>query len=96
MADKFVVPLGARVKDSISGFEGIVTCRSVWLNGCVRVVITPTKLNKEGSIIPAEVVDEDQVTIIDASPDLRKEVQSKAATTGGDRPSIGRAADPQR
>ncbi|HLD91459.1 MAG TPA: hypothetical protein VI911_10720 [Patescibacteria group bacterium] len=37
----FAIELGSKVKSSISGFEGTVTCRSEHLNGCNRYWITP-------------------------------------------------------
>ncbi len=41
------VELGVKVKDTITGFEGTVTARCQYMNGCVQYEITPTTL-KEG------------------------------------------------
>jgi len=38
---------GSRVRDTVTGFEGIATGRTVWMNGCVRISIEPTEL-KDG------------------------------------------------
>ena len=33
--------LGDEVKDTITGFKGIVVARTEWLNGCARVTVQP-------------------------------------------------------
>jgi hypothetical protein len=33
--------LGDRVRDPISGFQGIATVHSLWLSGCVRLGVSP-------------------------------------------------------
>lgn len=46
------VMLGDKVKDRITGFEGIVTARTEFLYGCVRVNVTrQNKVDKEGKEI---------------------------------------------
>lgn len=45
----FVFALGDRVKDRVSGFEGIVFHRSEWLTNCNTYGVKPTKLDKKGS-----------------------------------------------
>jgi len=42
---KSTIKLGDKARDTISGFEGVVTCISDWLNGCRRVTIQPEKLH---------------------------------------------------
>ena len=56
--------LGDRAKDRVSGFKGIVTGMTEYLNGCVRVVIEPEEL-KDGQIIESRYFDEQQVDVID-------------------------------
>lgn len=36
--------LGDRVKDKVSGLQGIVTGRAMWLNGCVQFLMRPKAL----------------------------------------------------
>jgi len=43
-----MVKLGNKYKDSISGFSGIATARTIYLTGCIRVCLEPNKLDKEG------------------------------------------------
>lgn len=33
------IKLGCKVRDKITGFEGIAYCMATWLNGCIRVSI---------------------------------------------------------
>ena len=55
--------LGDRVKDKVSGFTGIVTGRTEYLNGCTRVVVEPEGLH-EGKPIDSHYFDEMQVEVI--------------------------------
>ena len=41
----FKFNLGDRVRDEITGFEGVVVVRSQWLNNCNTYGVQPTKLN---------------------------------------------------
>lgn len=61
--------LGEKVKDNITGFEGIAIGRAEYLNGCVSIEVQSTKL-KDGMPI-SEWFDEQRLSI-----------ESKA-TTGG-------------
>jgi len=40
------IQLGDVAKDSITGFEGVVTGRTEWLNGCCRWLIQPRSLHE--------------------------------------------------
>lgn len=57
-----MIKLGQRVKDSITGFDGIVVARAEYLNGCVLLQVEPTKLNKDGSAMKAVWFDEQRLT----------------------------------
>ena len=37
---------GDRVRDTLTGFTGIVVCRSDWFNGCLRYAVQGDKLNE--------------------------------------------------
>ena len=58
------INLGDKAKDRISGYEGIVTAMAKYLNGCTRVLLEPTKLDKEGKIIKELWLDDVQVKVI--------------------------------
>lgn len=68
-----MVKLGDRVKDNITGFEGIAVARTEFLYGCVRVCVQPGKL-KDGKTIDAEWFDEQRLDV------------KSAAKTGGPGP----------
>ena len=55
------VILGKEYKDSISGFQGVATARSTYLYGCVRVLITSTRLKEDGDFLPDCWFDEPQL-----------------------------------
>jgi len=80
---KFMINLGSRVKDVITGFKGIATAHVKFLHGCSRIQITPEKLGKNGSTIDAQYFDEPQVIVLNDSDHKAK-------------PTHGPMADPQR
>ena len=42
-----MIKLGDEVKDSITGFKGIAVARTVYLNGCISILICAKKLNSD-------------------------------------------------
>lgn len=82
------INLGDLARDTISGFEGIVTSKTEWLNGCVRIGLSPKRLH-DGKRIESEVFDIEQCELIEAAK------KPAAPPSGGDRPSITRARDPR-
>lgn len=49
--------LGVRVRDMVTGFEGIVVARVEFLNGCIQYMVKPNKLGKDGKQINADAID---------------------------------------
>lgn len=62
----FKIPLGARVREQITNFTGIVVCRTQWLHNCNVYGVKPEKLKDDGSPMDAHHFDEPQLTVIDA------------------------------
>ncbi len=60
-----MIRLGDRVKDKITGFTGVVTGITTWLNGCVRMGIQGTPL-KNGLPLATEWIDEAQLKLVKA------------------------------
>ena len=54
--------LEAEVKDSFSGFKGIVIGQSTFLTGCDRYLVDPCKLNSDGEPADALWFDEARLT----------------------------------
>ncbi len=74
-----MLKLGSRVKDTISGFSGILTARTEWLYGCVRVAIEPEGLF-EGKPIDTQWFDEPRVIELE-----KPVVEVQSNPTGGPR-----------
>lgn len=91
------ITLGDRVKDRISGFQGIAIARTTWLHNCTRIVVQPETLNKEGK--PAEdlAFDEAQLEVI--QPQVHVSTTAKPAqieTAGSGGPDRGDARHNRR
>lgn len=83
-----MVKLGSRVRDVITGFEGIATGRTTYLNGCVHVSVTASAL-KDGEP-KVEWFDEQRVEVLEL--DAFKPQPSPAEVGGpapGPRPPRG-------
>ncbi len=72
---------GDKVRDTISGFEGTITCEAVYKNGCVRYSIQPP-LDSNGHFQESQVIDEEQLELI--KPEKKKKIKK----SGGDRPFL--------
>jgi len=72
----FKYGLGDKVKDAITGFEGIITLRSQWLNACNTYGVTCTEL-KDGVPQDKQHFDEPQLSLVE------EEVHEPQRATGG-------------
>ena len=66
------IKLGQKVRDKITGLEGIATSRTEYLNGCVRYGIQ-AKLNKDGEVPEVEFTDEEQLEVVKATETAKPE-----------------------
>ena len=83
MGRKMKFDIGDKLRDKISGFEGIVTAKTEWYNGCKRYRLEPDKLNPEtGGLIEDETFDEDQLEKV-----RKVKVRPPTKPTGGSRPN---------
>ena len=89
MATKVSIELGQKVRDKISGMEGIAVSRTEWMHGCVRVGVQPQEL-KDGVPLDIQVFDEPQLQVVKDTP------APKVKAKGGPRPHVGRAPDATR
>ncbi len=68
-----MIRLGQKVKDNITGFEGIATGKTEWLFGCSRYCVEPQEL-KDGKPVEAVWFDEQRLEIIaDTKPEVSKD-----------------------
>lgn len=79
-----MITLGNKARDKISGLEGIVTARTEFLHGCVRLQIQAKANKKEGKVPNGYWVDEPQCQNLGA-------VHKKAT-----KPAHGQRPDAQR
>ena len=72
------IKLGVKVRDKVSGFEGVTGARIEYLNGCVRCELIPP-VDKEGKSRESEFYDEARLEVVkDTAP-----VKVKKSSTGG-------------
>ena len=79
------INLKDKVEDTVTDFKGTVIARCVYMNGCVRCQIQPKGLDKEGKIIEAVWIDEEQLTIEEFGDKL-KDPNKKPPGGPADRP----------
>lgn len=61
------------VKDQVTGFAGVITARTEYLNGCLQYCVKPTKLKKDGTMTEGEWFDEQQLDLVKKKPATKKE-----------------------
>lgn len=79
MKVEFKYPNGIEVKDTVSGFTGIIDCCALWLNGCVRYSVQPKM--KKGEVKKPDSIWIDEETLIKVSDGVNEKV--KPSKTGG-------------
>ena len=85
------VTLGKRYKDSISTFSGVAVARATYLYGCVRVLISPDRLTKDGEFFPDTWFDEPQLVSVRSAKVIKTK---KSAPPGGPPRSTPANRDP--
>lgn len=86
-----MIELGSKVKDKITGFEGIAIARFQWLTGCERYEVLPDKLSKDGAPRSSETFDEKRLTVLKGPT---KELAS-VRDTGGPTPTPRQPSGPR-
>ena len=87
---KLNVELGDKVRDKVTGFEGIAVAKTEWLNGCIRVTLQPP-ISKDGKIPESGTFDEPQLEVIEAG-----KVNTGSRETGGPAPNPKQHNSPTR
>jgi hypothetical protein len=83
--------LGDKVRDVVTGYEGIATAVTEWLNKCVRYAVTSQDLH-EGKPIEAKWFDEEQLEVVE-----EKSIVTMSKSTGGPKEmETGARKDPSR
>lgn len=58
------IGLGNKVRDKVTGFEGIATARIEYINKCVQFCVKP-KVKEDGKMPDGEYIDVDELEIVD-------------------------------
>ena len=58
------IELGDRVRDPITGYQGVAYAVTTWLNGCVRFGVQPEKLDKDGKVQQELWFDQTQLRVV--------------------------------
>lgn len=78
--------MGFKVKDTITGFEGVVTAHAAYITGCDQLLVTP-EVKKDGKESSPSWMDEGRVVAVGSAPTpaAKKLIAavSKQASTGG-------------
>lgn len=82
---------GSYVRDTITGLEGTLIARTVYLNGCITMGIQPHQL-KDGRPIDVCWFDEVQVELVPAAEEPIK--KSEQESTGGPPRSVASRSTP--
>lgn len=69
--------LGSKVRDVVTGFEGVATSRVEYLNGCVQYGVQP-KCGDDGKLPEAVYLDHQRLELADAPP-----LSLASSNTGG-------------
>ena len=78
---------GAKVRNELTGQEGIVMGRTDWITGCNRYVIQPHGLDKDNKPYDTFGADEDALTLIKAPTAALKKIAALKET--GEKPPGG-------
>ncbi|MBK8916400.1 MAG: hypothetical protein IPM64_17685 [Phycisphaerales bacterium] len=70
------IPLGSKVRDIVTGFEGVATARVQYLNGCVQFCILPASI--DGKMPEGAYVDYQRLEVIN-----RTQAQASVSDAGG-------------
>lgn len=57
------IKLGNKVRDKVTGYEGIATAKVEYLNGCVHICVKP-KVGSDGKMPNPEYIDIQQLELV--------------------------------
>lgn len=76
------IKLGSKVKDIVTDLEGIATARVEFLNGCIRYIVQPPGLDKDGKPKSDMWVDLGQLKVIGTGVSKTIEPKKTGGPTG--------------
>jgi hypothetical protein len=87
-----MIKLGDKVRDTISGFEGIATGRTTWLHGCERIGVQPQALH-DGKPVENAWFDINQLEVVEKNSHQGVQIHTKNAGGPQDDPSSARSGE---
>lgn len=66
------IKLGQKVRDKVTGFEGIATARVEYLSGCVQFCVKP-KMTEPGKMPEGQYIDDIYLEVIEDSQPVETE-----------------------
>ena len=66
-----MIKLGQKVRDKVTGFEGITTARVRYLNGCIQFCVKPKVV--DGKMLEGEYIDDGQLEVVDDGVTIKDE-----------------------
>lgn len=78
--------LGTQVRDRVTEFQGTITSRIEYLNGCLQYCVEP-KLDKDGKARDHKYIDEGQLKFLMSRADDLRGPAEKDEGTGGQMPN---------
>lgn len=61
-----MIELGMRVRDVVTGFEGVAIARVEYITGCDQFGVQPPGMDRDGNLIEARYFDYTRLEIVDA------------------------------
>ena len=88
MQPDFIIEMGSKVRDKLSGIEGVIIGRLQWIYGCNRYFVQPFG-SKDGEPFKNFNVDENQIEVIEtpnpvlfADPHANRKLSEESAPGG--------------
>lgn len=81
--NKHTALLGCKVKDKVTGYQGVLTSLSFDLYECVQFVITPPL--KDGEILSGSWFDANRIEVLDYTPVMQQPDFSKGYVAEGNK-----------
>ena len=66
-----MIKLGQKVRDKVTGFEGIATAKVIYLNGCVQFCVKPKAV--DGKMREGEYIDDGQLEVMGNGVTIKNE-----------------------
>jgi hypothetical protein len=93
------IELGDKVKDTITGYTGIVIAYTHWIHGCDRITVQAQGVTPDGKLFEAQGFDVMQCELLEKRAVIsgaEKARQANKPVTGGPRPNPAQAPTPKR